>query len=52
MHFGGVENGRAYQDLLLACEVRRRCGIVARPENTSPDLAKLCHNSPVYLHGY
>lgn len=52
MHSGGVENGHAYQDLLLACEVRRRCGTAAQPESTIPDLAKLYHNSPRYLHGY
>lgn len=49
---GGVENGHAYQDLQLSCEVKRRCGIAAKPEKIVPDLAKLCHNSPVYLYEY
>lgn len=52
MHCGGVENGHAYQDLLLACEVRKRCGTAPQPEKITLDLAKLYHNSPVYLHGY
>ena len=52
MRFGGVEYGHAYQDLPLARAVSRRCGIAARPENTIPDLAKLCHNPPIYLHGH
>ena len=47
----GVENGHANQDLQLACKARRRCGIAVQPENIIPHLAKLCHNSPVYLRG-
>lgn len=50
-HFGGVGNGHAYQDLQLAREEKRHCGIAVPPEGTIPDWAKLCHNSPVYLQG-
>lgn len=50
MLFCGVENGHGYQDLQLACEVKRRCGIAGKPERIVPGLAKLCHSSPVYLY--
>ena len=52
MPFGGVVNGRAYQDLPLGCEVKRHYEIAAQPGNTFPDLAKLYHSSPVCLHEY
>ena len=50
MHFGGVANEHASQDLPLSCEMKRCCEIAAQPESTIPDLAKLCHNFPGYLH--
>ena len=52
MRSGGVANEHACQDLPLACEVKRHCEIAAQPGSTTPDLAKLCHNSLVYLHEY
>ena len=50
MHFGGVANEHACQDLPLVSEMKRRCEVAAQPESTIPDLAKLCHNFPKYLH--
>ena len=50
MHFGGVANEHACQDLPLVCEMKRRCGIAAQPESTIPDSAKQFHNFPEYLY--